>query len=125
MPEPTEIDNHTRRPRYRLNREHLEEICEITAVRAGGPGGQHRNKSYTGIRLHHPPSGLVIVATERRSQAQNRENAFERLIERLQALMHRDKPRKPTKIPRGIQKKRLEKKKKRSDTKKGRKKVNY
>ena len=33
---------------------------------AGGPGGQHRNKTETGVRLHHGPSGVIITATERR-----------------------------------------------------------
>jgi protein subunit release factor B len=110
-------------PRYDLRRESLEAICTWTAVRAGGPGGQHRNKAFTGVRLTHPPSGLTITATERRSQAQNLDNAYERLVERLQALMERRKPRKPTRMPEAIKRQRLDDKKRRADVKKARSRV--
>ncbi len=109
-----------RPPVFDLDMEALERICTVSQIRGSGPGGQHRNKAYTGVRLFHPPSGLVVTATERRSFQQNRANAFERLIERLQNLMHRDKPRKETRIPRAVKRKRLENKKKRADTKKAR-----
>jgi ribosome-associated protein len=110
-------------PRYDLRRASLEAICTWTAVRAGGPGGQHRNKAFTGVRLTHPPSGVTVTATERRSQAQNLDNAYERLVERLQALMERRKPRKPTRMPEGIKRQRLDDKKRRADVKKARSRV--
>jgi protein subunit release factor B len=66
-------------------RAQLERDTDIEFFVAGGPGGQHRNKVATGVRLRHRPSGLVVAATERRSQAANREVAFERLSERLNA----------------------------------------
>lgn len=53
---------------------------EITHTRGSGPGGQHRNKSYTGRRIHHPPSGATVEATDSRSAAENERNAFLRLI---------------------------------------------
>ena len=60
------------------DRESLEQVCELTFFVAGGPGGQHRNRVETGVRLTHRPTGLVVTATERRSQSANREVAFER-----------------------------------------------
>jgi protein subunit release factor B len=66
-------------------RAQLERDTDIEFFVAGGPGGQHRNKVATGVRLRHRPSGLVVAATERRSQAANREVAFERLADRLNA----------------------------------------
>jgi protein subunit release factor B len=61
----------------------LERDSEITFFIASGPGGQHRNRNATGVRLVHRPSGIVVTATERRSQAANREMAFDRLARRL------------------------------------------
>lgn len=110
-------------PRYDLRRESLERDSTWTAVRAGGPGGQHRNKSFTGVRLVHQPSGVIVTATERRSQAQNLEAAYERLEERLLARMHRQKPRKKTRVPKAVHRKRLDSKKRRGDLKKNRGKV--
>ncbi|HLL52414.1 MAG TPA: peptide chain release factor-like protein [Myxococcaceae bacterium] len=81
---------------------------------AGGPGGQHRNKTESGVRLTHPPTELSITATERRSQLQNRGVALERLREALKALTFVPKVRKPTKPSKGSQRRRLDSKKKTS-----------
>jgi ribosome-associated protein len=105
---------------FTTNREALEKEVVLQAYRSGGPGGQHRNKADTAIRLHHRPSGVTVTATERRSQSQNRELAFERLIKRLKQLNFRPKKRKPTKPTRGSQKRRVDAKKRRSAIKKGR-----
>jgi len=53
--------------------------CDVHLYRASGPGGQHRNKVVSGVRLVHRPSGLHVTATERRSQHENRANALKRL----------------------------------------------
>jgi ribosome-associated protein len=66
---------------------------------AGGPGGQHRNRNATAVRLVHQPSGIVITATERRSQAANLQAALERLRERLAAAMHIELPRVAGEVP--------------------------
>ena len=91
--------------------------CEETFFIASGPGGQHRNKTETGVRLVHPPTGVVVTATERRSQAQNRGEAVVRLRERLAALAHRDKPRRATKPTRGSKERRLSEKKRHGERK--------
>ena len=57
--------------------------CEVHTYRASGPGGQHRNKTSSAVRLHHGPSGLIVPATESRSQHQNKARALKRLREAL------------------------------------------
>ncbi len=93
---------------------------QITFFRGGGPGGQHRNKTETGVRILHPPSGIRVSATERRSQARNRELAFERLVLRLRARNKRRKPRVPTRKPRAADERRLTEKRRRSERKRKR-----
>ncbi len=57
--------------------------CRVELRRVRGPGGQHRNKVETAVRLTHEPSGLTVTASERRSQHQNRQRALERLREAI------------------------------------------
>jgi protein subunit release factor B len=73
----------------------------IQTYRSRGPGGQRKNKKETSVRLHHLPSGITVIGTEHRSQAQNLRLAFERLRERLLKLNQPRKPRRPTRVPRG------------------------
>jgi len=61
----------------------LEAQCEVDRYRASGPGGQHRNKTESAIRLRHRPSGVIAHADERRSQAENRVKAVHRMREHL------------------------------------------
>jgi protein subunit release factor B len=105
---------------YETEREALERDCEMEFFVAGGPGGQHRNKVETGVRLTHRPSGIVVTATERRSQSANRDAAYERMAEKLLALQVVQKPRRPTKTPKAIKEKRLESKKRKSEIKQSR-----
>jgi len=81
---------------YPTDRESLERDSDIEFFIAGGPGGQHRNKVETGVRLHHRPSGVTVTAVERRSQHANREAAFERMAERLDDMQRVETPRRPT-----------------------------
>lgn len=53
--------------------------CRVERFRVSGPGGQHRNKTDSAVRLTHRPSGVVGYAAERRSQHQNRLMALQRL----------------------------------------------
>jgi protein subunit release factor B len=84
---------------------------------ASGPGGQHRNKTESGVRLTHRPTEISVTATERRSQLQNRGVALERLREGLRALTVVEKVRRATKPTKGSQRRRLEGKKKQSEKK--------
>lgn len=53
--------------------------CEIDTYRASGPGGQHRNKTSSAVRFRHPPTGLLVIAEESRSQHENKAKALKRL----------------------------------------------
>ncbi|NOY26520.1 MAG: peptide chain release factor-like protein [Oligoflexia bacterium] len=103
--------------REALTRDALQQRCVVEFVRGSGPGGQHRNKRYTGVRLTDPISGTVVLATERRSQARNLEIAFVRMTRRLAALAHRPTPRKATRPGRGAVRRRLRAKRRRAETK--------
>lgn len=67
------------------------------AIRSSGPGGQHVNKVSSAIRATHRPTGISVLAMDRRSQHQNKKLALERLaqkvaaqhIEQLQEQLHR------------------------------------
>lgn len=92
--------------------------CDVDVFVGSGPGGQHRNKTESAVRLTHRPTGLVVTATERRSQLMNRGAGLERLRLKLQALTFVQKPRKPTKVSRGAKERRLTAKKLSGATKK-------
>jgi hypothetical protein len=53
--------------------------CERSKGRSGGPGGQHRNKVETLVRLVHTPTGVEAHAGERRSAVENERVAIFRL----------------------------------------------
>ncbi len=52
----------------------------IQTFRAGGPGGQNQNKRETGVRIIHRDSGARGESREHRTQKQNREAAFSRMV---------------------------------------------
>lgn len=71
------------RERIAWSDERLRAECVFETRRVRGPGGQHRNKTESAVRLHHRPSGVVVTGEERRSQHENAANAFHRLREAL------------------------------------------
>ncbi len=110
----------TQSPPYSLNRASLERNVRVDTYRASGPGGQHVNRTESAVRLTHIPSGVVVTATESRSQIRNREVAFERLAHKLRVLNRVPKPRKATRISRGVKERRLAAKKHRASLKRER-----
>jgi protein subunit release factor B len=82
--------------RYATDRESLERDCDLEFFIGSGPGGQHRNKVESGVRLTHRPTGITVTATERRSQHVNRDAAFERIAERLEERQRVRRPRTAT-----------------------------
>jgi protein subunit release factor B len=97
--------------RFATDREVLKKQVVVETYRSSGPGGQRKNKVETAVRLKHLPSGVTVVATEHRSQAENRKLAFERLRERLIKLNRPKKRRIPTSISLKAIEKRIEEKK--------------
>ncbi|HLZ20853.1 MAG TPA: peptide chain release factor-like protein [Ktedonobacterales bacterium] len=103
--------------RYPTDRESLERDSDMAFFIATGPGGQNRNKVETGVRLTHRPTGIVVTATERRSQHANREAAFARLAERLEEMQREVKPRAPSRLNRTDRERRLAEKRRASTIK--------
>ena len=59
----------------------------IEPYKGSGPGGQHKNKTLSAIRITHIPTGIQSCAEEHKSQHQNRKAAFRRLADKLVPLM--------------------------------------
>jgi hypothetical protein len=53
--------------------------CEVDRYRASGPGGQHRNKTESAVRLRHKLTGVSAIGEDSRSQAENKMHAVRRL----------------------------------------------
>lgn len=97
-------------------------------ARSSGPGGQHVNKVSTAVTLRHAPSGVAVTVQDTRSQAMNRQLAWERLLDTIErtrqeakaaARSEREKKRRQNaKRPRGVKERILENKKRRSAVKK-------
>lgn len=105
---------------YPTDFESLARDCDMTFFTAGGPGGQHRNRVATGVRLVHRPSGITVTATERRSQSANRAVAFTRMAERLEKRNIVAPPRRATRPSSGAVARRRELKQRNAAVKRAR-----
>jgi ribosome-associated protein len=113
----------------------LSEI-ELRFSRSSGPGGQHAQKSETRVEaildveasetlsarqkqrvLRKAGPVLRAIAQDERSQARNRELAVERLVEALREALKIERRRVPTKPSAASRERRLEAKRRRSETK--------
>jgi len=56
---------------------------KVDTFRASGAGGQHVNKTESGVRFTHLPTGLVAESTDSRSQNKNRDIAIQRLYQKI------------------------------------------
>ena len=106
--------------RHPTDRKSLERDCTVVFFRSGGPGGQHRNKRDTAVRVTHTPTGVVTAATERRSQSLNRELAFARMAALLEKRQARRRRRVATPPTRGSKRRRRKAKKQPKQKKAGR-----
>jgi len=120
------------------------------AVRSSGAGGQNVNKVSSKVVLSFNVTAsaalndnekamiatrlasrltddktLVLQCDEDRSQFRNKDIVTKRFLQLIENALKVDKPRKPTKIPRGIIKKRMENKRRQSDTKQSRRKPDF
>lgn len=55
--------------------------CRWDYFRCPGKGGQKVNKTSSGVRCTHPPSGAVGKSCDERQQHQNKKIAFKRMVE--------------------------------------------
>lgn len=122
-----------------------ENELEESFIRAGGPGGQHVNRTETAVQLRYDTGAstflddavrqrllrlagsradsngvITIVARETRSQRRNRDLARQRLAELIEQASRRPKRRLRTRPTRAAKKKRLEGKRHRSRIKRKR-----
>ncbi|ODS32069.1 MAG: strong similarity to protein chain release factor 2 (RF-2) [Candidatus Scalindua rubra] len=109
--------------KYSIDLIDLKKEVRIDYFKSSGPGGQHKNKTMSCVRLIHKPTGIKVNATESRSQIRNRALAFKRLQVRLMELNIEEKERIPTKKPYYVKEQILQNKKKRSQKKKLRKRI--
>lgn len=76
-------------PAEKPEQELIKEL-QFEATRSSGPGGQHRNRVATAIRITHLATGITAMATEKRSQLENKVEALFRMRVKLAILVRSD-----------------------------------
>ncbi len=72
-------------PKYEMDDiEIKKDDLRTDTFRASGAGGQHVNKTESGVRFTHLPTGIVAESTDSRSQHKNRDIAMNRLYQKIQ-----------------------------------------
>lgn len=127
-----------------------EHELEITTSRAGGPGGQHVNKTDSRVTVRWnvktttalndiqkervfanlqatltSDGDLIVHCSSSRSQQENKKKAFQLLASKVARALHVPKKRMATRVPQAVKKARLEEKSRRSNIKKLRDKKKY
>ncbi len=122
-----------------------EHELKITTSRAGGPGGQHVNKTSTRITIHWnvlktdvltdaqkervlknlqaqvtKDGNIIVHNSSSRSQLQNKKAALQDLAQKIKKALHVPKKRRKTRVSKIAKEARLKEKKKRSEIKKKR-----
>ncbi|MDP9192427.1 MAG: aminoacyl-tRNA hydrolase [Acidobacteriota bacterium] len=117
------------------------DLLRAVFSRSGGPGGQNVNKVETRVTIEvdvdtlplpedrkarvrerlasriNREGVLRVTSQVARSQSDNRDRALARMEELLRESLIEQKPRRKTRVPKGVKEKRLDEKKKRGETK--------
>ena len=133
-----------------MNTQLIIQELDYKAVRSSGAGGQNVNKvsskvvlsfnlqasnaltqeekALAGTRLSSRLTNdgiLILQCDEDRSQLRNKDIVTKRFIAVMETALKEDKPRKPTKIPRSVIRKRIEGKRRQADKKQNRKRPDF
>jgi ribosome-associated protein len=114
---------------------------DVSFSTSGGAGGQHANRNATRVELRFDVASsealssaqrervlakvgpqIRVVADDERSQARNRDIAEQRFVERLREALYVERKRKATRPTKGSQRRRVDAKKRRGQTKRQRRK---